>query len=102
MSNAMEKLSGLTLAGMGLEMGKALFFFTDGTMATVSVEPREPNEAPRDVLLTVSTYELESDEVERLKTQVRKDSAIIARLTRERDAAYEVQRRMSAPVIELD
>ncbi len=57
--SVMDKVTGKTVAGMGMEMGKALFFFTDGTMATVEVEPREEGEAPRDVILTVTTYELE-------------------------------------------
>lgn len=57
--SAMNRLSGKTLAGVGLSMGEATFFFTDGTMATVTVEPREENEDPRDVILTVSTYDVD-------------------------------------------
>jgi hypothetical protein len=55
----MGRLRGKTIAGMGMELGRALFFFDDGTMATVEVEPRRRGELPRDVVLTVSSYEVD-------------------------------------------
>lgn len=50
-------LRGKTIKGIGLELGRALFFFDDGTMATVEVEPRRKGELPRDIVLVVSSCE---------------------------------------------
>ncbi len=52
----LNELSNLHLAGVAIEVAKASFFFTDGTLVTV-----EPTVAGDDVLLTVGSYEPEPD-----------------------------------------
>lgn len=61
MMGPMDRLTGKTVKGMGLELGRATFFFHGGLMATVAVQPRRHGEAPRDITLTVTDYDDESE-----------------------------------------
>lgn len=47
--------------GAGMELGAMTLFFKDGTMLRIAVEPRQEDEAPRDICATLTTYEMETD-----------------------------------------
>ena len=61
MSGVMDTLRDIRLEGIGLEYGKVLFFFEDGIMATVEPDTEPDGTLNGDVVITTTTYEMESD-----------------------------------------